>query len=177
MENVRKGPTIAGDLPGLLGPAAIGLMIWAGPVLGPTVAGAAIGVVKIGGKGVIKAGRGIGRAGKHIGKKVGDLVVRPKRPSISDGSAKHIFRPKEGHLPDTPANRQLLIDTASKPANKIGTDKFGNEWFAATRADGSQLWVQVRNGQIRNAGLNQTPKPFHPDTGLSAPQPPKGGGS
>lgn len=87
--------------------------------------------------------------------------------SIAEENANHIFRNAPGHLADTLANRNLLIVTASNTQNWIGKDKYGNEWFANTLTDGSQVWVQVRNGQIRNGGLNQTPRPFNLQTGLS----------
>jgi hypothetical protein len=88
-------------------------------------------------------------------------------PTIPENRLGHIFRPAEGHLTDTPANRQLLIDTASNPANCLGTDRFGNTWYAVTRPDGTQVWVQVRDGQIINGGVNQPPRAFNPETGLS----------
>ncbi len=86
--------------------------------------------------------------------------------SLSDLS--HIFRNATGHLlNDTPAHRQLLIDTALDPGNFLGNDKYGTEWYAKINSDGTQIWVQVRNGIIKNGGVNQTPKPFNPQTGLS----------
>ena len=83
------------------------------------------------------------------------------------GQVKHIFRDAPGHLPDTPGNRALLLDVANDPAAMLGTDRFGNVWSARTLPDGSQVWVQTRNGVIQNGGLNQTPRVFNPQTGLS----------
>jgi RHS repeat-associated protein len=50
-----------------------------------------------------------------------EVASFPKNP----GQLGHIFRNAPGHLADTPANRQLLTDIASNPANRIGADRFG----------------------------------------------------
>jgi filamentous hemagglutinin len=73
--------------------------------------------------------------------------------------------------PDTPANRALLQGVGEDSGALLGADRFGNQWFARLNADGTQTWVQIRNGTIINGGMNQTPRPFNPGTGLS------GGGS
>jgi RHS repeat-associated protein len=94
--------------------------------------------------------------------------------TIPDDAASHIFRDAEGHMiDDTPANRQTLIDTVSS-SNFQGTDRYGTEWYARTLPDGRQVWVQVRGSQIRNGGINDTPKPWDPNTGLSSPSAPGG---
>jgi filamentous hemagglutinin len=69
-------------------------------------------------------------------------------------------------LSDTPANRALIENTANNKANYLGTDKYGTDWYAKTQADGTQVWVECRNGTITNGGLNASPKPFNPETGL-----------
>jgi filamentous hemagglutinin len=51
----------------------------------------------------------------------------------------------------------------------LGVDRFGNRWFARLNPDGTQLWVQVRNGEVVNGGLNQVPRNYNPQTGMSAP--------
>lgn len=79
----------------------------------------------------------------------------------------HIFRDDEGHLTDTPGNRQALLDLVNNPENSLGTDQFGNKWFAQTLSNGAQLWGSVRNGVLQNGGLNTTPRSFNPATGLS----------
>ncbi|MCI5143730.1 MAG: hypothetical protein D3909_18800 [Candidatus Electrothrix sp. ATG1] len=79
----------------------------------------------------------------------------------------HIFRNAPGHITDTPANRRLLRNIASDSRTTLGTDRFGNEWSARIQPDGSQVWVQTRNGVIQNGGVNQTPRNYNPDTGLS----------
>jgi hypothetical protein len=83
-------------------------------------------------------------------------AILPTKP----GQLGHIFRNAAGHLPDTPANRQLLTDVASNAANRIGVDRFGNVWSTFNRADGTQVWVSTRNGVIQNGGLNQVPQAF-----------------
>lgn len=84
--------------------------------------------------------------------------------TISERAASHIFRDAAGHLPeDTAANRSLLLKVANNSANKVGTDQWGNDWYAQTQSDGSQVWVRVRNGQVTNGGVNATPwKNFGP---------------
>jgi hypothetical protein len=86
------------------------------------------------------------------------------------GALQHVFRNADGHLAeDTPANRQLFIIAGSNPSNRLGTDQWGNEWFAETRPDGTQVWVQVRNGKIIDAGVNKTVKSWDSSTGLKKP--------
>lgn len=105
-----------------------------------------------------------------------DPVGKPQPPIITNGvtlsekRASHIFREKAGHLSDTPANRRLLQEVAEDPKARLGTDQFGNTWSARTNPDGSQTWVQSRNGEIINGGVNQRPRAFNPQTGLSGSQ-------
>jgi hypothetical protein len=99
---------------------------------------------------------------------VGEWVVH--NCTIDDKSAAHIFRDARGHLPDdTPDNRQLLISTASDESNYVGTDKYGNDWYSKLIEGGKQVWVQVRNGIIRNGGVNDVPRLWDPNTGFSSP--------
>ena len=87
---------------------------------------------------------------------------RPHRVVIDQNRASHIFRHAEGHFhEDTLANRQALVEAASQFENFMGSDRFGNSWFAELRADGSQVWVQVRDNKITNGGVNVTPRNFH----------------
>ncbi|MBO9458095.1 hypothetical protein [Labrenzia sp. R5_0] len=78
----------------------------------------------------------------------------------------HVFGDRPGHLPDTPQNRQLLVDTSNNPSNLHGTDRFGNEVHTITQADGSQVWVYTRNGVIQNGGVNNPPKQWVEGVGL-----------
>jgi filamentous hemagglutinin len=93
--------------------------------------------------------------------------------AIPEGRLGHVFRDAPGHLLDTPANRKLLQGVADDPATTLGADKFGNTWSARTLDDGTQAWTQTRNGDIINGGLNPTPRPFNPQTGLARPQRPR----
>ena len=88
---------------------------------------------------------------------------------LNENRATKIFGARDGHILDTPANRDLITNVANNPATKLGTDKFGTTWSAQIQADGTQVWVQTRNGQVWNAGVNTTPKPFDPNTGLASP--------
>jgi len=96
--------------------------------------------------------------------------ITPARLPTNNSQTKHIFGNRTGHLPDTPANRQLLVNTTGNQNNLLGTDQFGNKWFAMIRSDGSQVWVQTRNGVIQNGGLNNPPITWDPNMGLSGPR-------
>jgi len=89
----------------------------------------------------------------------------PENKSQND----HIFRDEEGHLRDTPENRELLENTANNPNNYLGKDQYGNEWYAYNRADGSQVWVRTQGDIINNGGVNTTPRLWDPNTGLNKP--------
>lgn len=79
--------------------------------------------------------------------------------TIDETRLGHIFRDVVGHFrEDTPANRQALIEVANQEGNFLGTDSFGDNWFAMLRADGTQLWTRVRGGKITNGGVNRPPR-------------------
>jgi len=88
---------------------------------------------------------------------------------IDETDAAHIFRQAAGHVPDTPANRELLLSTLALP-NFLGQDRFGNSWYARALSDGRQVWVQSRGNRIRNGGVNDAPRTFNALTGLSKPE-------
>ena len=93
----------------------------------------------------------------------------PLPHTIPKDRAQHIFREKEGHLSDTPQNRETFQRVADDPNTTLGTDKYGNTWSAQQNKDGSQVWTQTRDGEIRNAGVNESPHQFNSETGLFRP--------
>jgi hypothetical protein len=94
---------------------------------------------------------------------------------IDERRTLHILRDAEGHFrEDSPVNRRALLEVASCPANLLGRDRFGNSWFAETRADGTQVWAQVRENTIVNGGLNRTPQDFYLPSQPPAPLSDKG---
>lgn len=80
-----------------------------------------------------------------------------------------IFRDTPGTLRDTATDRRLLQEVVDDVGSTLGTDKYGNIWSARLLPDGTQVWTQVRNGEIINGGLNLVPRNFHPLTGLASP--------
>ena len=99
------------------------------------------------------------------------MTDQDQRAQLEQGitrNARHIFREAEGHFSDdTPTHRQLFIDTAINPTHYLGGDRYKTDWYAQTLATGEQIWVQVRNGEIRNAGINPVPKRWSAETGLA----------
>ncbi len=83
-----------------------------------------------------------------------------------DAQLKHIFRDAKGHLPDTPENRQTILDVANDLNNYIGKDARGNDWYVKIAEDGTQIWVRTRNGIVNNAGANEVPLEWDSETGL-----------
>ena len=89
-------------------------------------------------------------------------VSLPDKPS----QVKHIFGNRPGHLPDTPANRKLLTDTANTSKYYRGTDKYGNRWHIKTDDKGRQIWTRSQNGKINEGGRNDIPHNWDKETGL-----------
>lgn len=91
-----------------------------------------------------------------------------------DSQLKHIFRDADGHFDEaTPENRAILEDVANDPNSRLGTDSRGETWYARETPDGKQLWAECRNGIIRDGGINDSPRPFSPKTGLKAETAPR----
>ena len=84
----------------------------------------------------------------------------------NDSQIKHIMKEEEGHLPDTPQNREFLVDLANNKKAHIGKDHRGIDWHATLNKDGSQNWVSHRNGVISDGGVNKVPRVFDEETGL-----------
>lgn len=79
----------------------------------------------------------------------------------------HIFNNRTGHIPNTPENLQLLVDTANDWKNYQGTDEHGNAWHIVLQEDKSQVWARSQNGIINEGGVNIKPRPWDKDTGLN----------
>ena len=84
-----------------------------------------------------------------------------------ESQLKHIFNDRPGHLPDTPKNRQALLDVANDDSCYLGVDGYGNEWHASTDGSGSQTWTSSRGGVIQNGGRNHPPRRWDDETGLN----------
>lgn len=78
----------------------------------------------------------------------------------------HIFSNRPGHLPDTPQNRERLINLANDNQKFVGKDKYGNSWNVSNTSDG-QLWVRHQNGKINEGGINKVPRNWNSETGLN----------
>ena len=96
-----------------------------------------------------------------------DALKGKVRLPENDAQLKHIFRKSEGHLEDSPGNKQLLQDLANDMKHHAGKDIHGNDWHYKELEDGSQLWVSVRDGVIQDGGLNSPPRSWDEMTGLS----------
>lgn len=84
----------------------------------------------------------------------------------NDAQLKHIFREEEGHLMDTPENRDILLKLANDESTHAGIDKYGNDWNIRLNEDGSQYWVRSQNQVINEGGRNTNPLPWNDETGL-----------
>ena len=104
---------------------------------------------------------------KPAGKKM--KASQSKRVELpeNDSQIKHIFGNREGHLPDTPENRNTLIELANNSSAFIGKDMYGNSWNVSVDSSGGQTWVRYQNGVINEGGRNVSPRPWNPDTGLN----------
>jgi RHS repeat-associated protein len=133
-------------------PIAIDLL--AAQLSAAAAAAAGTGTIDVG---VAAAASGAGAlaAAERVGGEAGSAAFR------SDTS--HIFRDATGHfLDDTAANRSV-IHGAMDPANLSSTitlpDGSTLARYFQTLPDGTQAWVEVRNGvEITNGGLNATPR-------------------
>lgn len=95
-------------------------------------------------------------------------VLRVPVAALTDNRATKIFGTRDGHIADTPANRDLSTSIANDPTTTLGLDKYGTMWSAQIQPDGSHVWVQTRNGLIWNGGINNIPIPYNSETGLAA---------
>ncbi|MCA8435445.1 filamentous hemagglutinin N-terminal domain-containing protein [Burkholderia seminalis] len=126
-------------------------------------------------QGMGEGAAGLGLAGSLIKKETSTIAGASNFAGdfvLTDNRATKIFGTRDGHIVDTPENRALLTSVANNPSTTLGPDKYGTVWSAQLQSDGSQVWVQTRNGQIWNGGVNKTPLPYNPETGLAAPTKP-----
>lgn len=69
----------------------------------------------------------------------------------------HIFRRAPGHFAQDTAAARELIQTTATEANFVGP-RFGNVVYQRILDTGTQIWVWVRDGTIREAGYNEVPR-------------------
>ena len=138
-----------------------------GTVITPEIASTGLAVIGYGGLVIHRAVdnsvqdiKSFQATGKNVS------VVGKNRLSNKENILKHIFSKDKGHLEDTPQNREKLIDVANKKENLLGRDQYGNEWYAEINEEGKQYWVELRNGEIWDGGLNEIPKNWNEQVGL-----------
>lgn len=92
-------------------------------------------------------------------------IILPKNV----GQLEHMFREKEGHLPNTKENQAIILKMVNTKENYIGNSKNEYaelEWYAQILDNGNQLWASVRNGRVENCGINKEARSFDKETGL-----------
>ena len=90
--------------------------------------------------------------------------------SKNDSQIKHIFGERDGHVPDSPANRDLILETCNNENNYVGTDRYGKRWYAQVMPDGRQVWVATRDGIIQDCGINDSARSFDSGEGFCQPK-------
>ena len=115
------------------------------------------------------SGLGDGASGGHS-----QSSFLPAHPSVGnnhlptdDSQLRHIFGVREGHLADTPRNRQTLLELANDAGSFDGTDAHGLDWFTRIAGNGAQYWVSVRNNVIQEGGYNRTPREWDDQSGYN----------
>lgn len=87
---------------------------------------------------------------------------------LNENNKKHIFDDREGHLIDTPENRELIMDLVKDVKNFLLQDeRHGKLWFAKTLPNGKQIWAEAIDNVIRNCGINDIPREANSETGLA----------
>src|SRR5262249_14331237 len=66
----------------------------------------------------------------------------------------HIFRAEDGHFPVDTAEARELIQTTVSEDNFVGLRASGDRVYQRILESGAQIWVYVREGTIRNGGIN-----------------------
>jgi len=116
---------------------------------------------------------------KDVGQKyLNDRIDHSANKMPTDPSTLgHLFRNKEGHFTKpSEAAKKLLLEVARNKNNYLGKTEKGVGCYAKREPDGSQIWVEVNKGSIRNGGINAKVKPFNFKTGFKAlTKPVKGG--
>lgn len=79
-------------------------------------------------------------------------------PEISEANAEHIFRDEPNHLVEDTAENRALLEDAVKPENYVSTQYPDVRVYHELLPNGEQIWVEVRNGQITNGGVNTVPR-------------------
>jgi len=86
----------------------------------------------------------------------------------SDRKKKHCHKSRKHFPGDHPEPEfTTLSHKTEEYTEKPGrTGARRNDWYADISEDGTQTWVRVRNGVIDNAGVNNVPRTWDPETGL-----------
>jgi len=71
----------------------------------------------------------------------------------------HIFRAESGHFAQDTAEARELIQTTAVETYFVGIRKGGVRVYQRILEVGSQIWVYVYDGTIRDAGTNEVPRP------------------
>lgn len=101
-------------------------------------------------------GNGAGGPSKRNGNFKLNIQQFAKMPK-QKAQVKHIMAEREGHLPNTRKNRNILEKLSKESKHYKGGDGHGNKVFSKV-IKGREYWVYVRSGIIQNGGVNEQGK-------------------
>ncbi|MEW7278198.1 hypothetical protein ABW636_06350 [Aquimarina sp. 2201CG1-2-11] len=94
--------------------------------------------------------------GGEIGIKIGDNLLN--KIQVKPDDMNHIFSSKPNKLVKSDESIRLIKEIASDEKNLKFVDDYGKKWYTKIQEDGSEIYIYVKDGYIKGAGINKNPR-------------------